>query len=224
MQSFVERLLVHTQNIIPMTSRKYLLLILILIIYPFDSWANSNMLENWTLVHEHDGMSVYSRSTDLSDIKEIRVSFTVASSMNKIIALLADVPRYKNWVYKCSYSERVKTINENEFYYYTVSDFPIPFEDRDLVIKSKHWLDNETGIYYSQSEAVDEIIDKKNGLVRIPSFSSTWTIKPLETQLIQIEYQVISSAGGLIPSWLVNLAIAKGPLETMVAFKALVLL
>jgi hypothetical protein len=42
--------------------------------------------------------------------------------------------------------------------------------------------------------------------------------------LIQIEYQVISSAGGLIPSWLVNLAIAKGPLETMVAFKALVLL
>jgi hypothetical protein len=169
-------------------------------------------------------MSVYSRSTDLSDIKEIRVSFTVASSMNKIIALLADVPRYKNWVYKCSYSERVKTINENEFYYYTVSDFPIPFEDRDLVIKSKHWLDNETGIYYSQSEAVDEIIDKKNGLVRIPSFSSAWTIKPLETQLIQIEYQVISSAGGLIPSWLVNLAIAKGPLETMVAFKALVLL
>jgi hypothetical protein len=181
------------------------------------------MPENWTLVHEHDGISVYSRSTDQSDIKEIRVSFTVTSSMSKIIDLLADVPTYEKWVYKCSYSKRVKTVSENEFYYYTVSDFPIPFEDRDLVIHSEHWSDAETGTYYSQSEAVDNIVAEKNGLVRIPAFSSTWTIKQMGNQLIQIDYQVTSSAGGLIPIWLVNLAVAKGPLETMIAFKALVL-
>ena len=32
---------------------------------------------------------------------------------------------------------------------------------------------------------------------------------------LQIEYKVLSNPGGDIPTWLVNLAITKGPTETM---------
>lgn len=206
-----------------MKLRKYILILSIITILPFSIWASDYTPQNWILVHQQDGITVYSRSTEQSDIKEIRVSFTVESTMKRVISLLGDVPNYKNWVYKCSYAEKVKTINEDEFYYYTISDFPFPFEDRDLVIHTKHWLDAETGAYYSHANAVVDVIDKKEGLVRIPAFSSSWTVKPLENQLLQIDYLVSSSAGGLIPAWLVNLAVAKGPLETMIAFKSLAL-
>ena len=205
-----------------MKFKKYLLLLLTLTICSSNSWGSNYPPKQWTLVHQQDGISVYSRNTEQSDIKEIRASFTVKSTMPKVLNLLANVDEYKQWVYKCSFAETVKTVSENEMYYYTISDFPFPFEDRDLVIHSKHWIDNKTGAYHSSAEAATAIIEKKEGLVRIPSFSSSWTVTPLNDQLIQVEYQVTSSAGGLIPDWLVNLAVAKGPLETMIAFKAIV--
>jgi hypothetical protein len=205
-----------------MKSIKYLFILIAILNAPFYIGAGSDAPSDWTLIRQEEGMTVYSRDPDESDIKEIRVTFTVRSTMEKAIEVLADVPAYENWVYKCSHSESIKTINENEFYYYTVSDFPFPFEDRDLVIKSEHWMDDSNGSYHSHSVAVKDIVDEKEGIVRIPTFSSTWSIKPIENQQLQIEYQVNSSAGGIIPTWLVNLAVAKGPLETMIAFKALV--
>lgn len=79
----------------------------------------------------------------------------------------------------------------------------------------------------SQNRAPDppcrknSLLEEKEDLVRISNFKAIWIITPIDTQQLLIDYQVVSEPGGLIPDWLVNLAIAKRPYETMISLKRL---
>ena len=48
----------------------------------------------------------------------------------------------------------IKKVNNNEFSYYITLDFPFPFDDRDLYVKSTNFIDPTTGIYYANSSRI----------------------------------------------------------------------
>jgi len=141
--------------------------------------------------------------------------------MNQVETLLSNVPLYAQWVYKCDSSVRIKTVHSNDFYYYIRSGFPFPFSDRDLIVHSQQWVDTATGIYHSHSTASPDMITANPDVVRITVFESTWEISPMPDGQVQINYFAKSNPGGDIPVWLINMAIARGPYETMKKFAAL---
>lgn len=170
---------------------------------------------NWDLVNSEDGIEVYTRTTESSSVKEIRILCLVKSSMETISNFLLDASLYSSWVYKCDSSRLIKKVNNNDFSYYITLDFPFPLDDRDLFVNSTNFIDPITGIYYARS-IKDEPKSKQNDeYVHISEFESSWKINPLGNDNLQIEYKVLSNPGGDIPTWLVNLAITKGPTETM---------
>lgn len=181
--------------------------------------AQTHSESDWDLVKEEGTIEVFTRNNEDTNLKEIRITLTLESSIAAIEALLNDVPLYTSWVYKCSDSKELETVHSNEFYYYIVLDFPFPLSDRDLVVHSQHRIDEQTGVYYSHSSASPTgLIEEQEDFVRINLFESSWTITPLKDGVVYIDYQAISGPGGDIPIWLVNLAITKGPLETMKQF------
>lgn len=182
------------------------------------AYAQSSQNHGWDLVEEDDGIEVFTRTNDSSLIKEIRITVTVSSTVAIVSDLLGEVPLYTQWVYKCDSSKLLKRVNEHDFYYYVRTDFPFPFSDRDLVVHSKQWIEDATGAYFSHSYAHSGIVRKNADIIRITDFESSWHIKPVHGGLLFIDYQAKSSPGGEIPLWLVNLAITKGPLETMKGF------
>jgi len=175
----------------------------------------------WELVGSDKELSIYTRTSQGSDIKEIRITTTLESSMERVTALLADVAGYKSWVYKCNDAKRIKTTSDMDFHYYVETALPYPFSNRDLSVHSIQWIEEKTGVYYSHSVAAPRLVPEKKGIVRITEFESNWEITPLENGKVGIAYTAWANPGGEIPVWLVNLVITKGPLETMQKFAAL---
>lgn len=195
-------------------------ILLFLLLHPlcWFAYAQSSHSHGWDLVEEDDGIEVFTRISDSSLIKEIRITVTVSSTIPIVSDLLGEVPLYTQWVYKCDSSKMLKRVSEHDFYYYVRSDFPFPFADRDLVVHSKQHIEEETGAYISHSFSAPAFIKENEDIIRITDFESSWHIKPVHGGLLFIDYQAKSSPGGEIPLWLVNLAITKGPLETMKGF------
>ena len=82
-------------------------------------------------------------------------------------------------------------------------------------------MDKE-GTYYSRSVAASDIIAVNPDFVRITEFESLWEMKPIDDRNVHIEYRAKANPGGFIPTWLVNLVITKGPLETITKFTQMV--
>lgn len=175
---------------------------------------------DWHLVRDESGIKVFSRKSNNSAIKEIHIKASTKAKLEEVSQLLSNVQLYNKWVYKCETSILIQKKSEEEFVYYVAIDFPFPMTDRDLVIHSKHQLD-ENGVYRSTSIASKVDMKENSDYIRIPEFVSKWIITPTENNQHLIEYYTYSNPGGDIPSWLINLAIDQGPYQTMKSFLSL---
>jgi hypothetical protein len=173
---------------------------------------------SWNLVNDEDGIEVFTRTSENSNVKEIRIICTVKTSMEQMTKFLSRVPLYTDWVYKCNSSLLLKQKSQSEFSYYITLDFPFPFDDRDLMVDSKHSLDPITGVYHSSSVVSKNTALPNDEFVHISEFESRWEITPQKQGMLLVDYTALSNPGGDIPVWLVNLAITKGPKETMKNF------
>jgi hypothetical protein len=172
----------------------------------------------WIFKHEKSGISVFFRDPG-TGVYELKLVCKVKTSMHAIAALLTDVEAYPSWVYKTSEAWRVRTTDEHEMFYYNVSDFPWPMDDRDVVVKSRIEQDPKTKILISASSAVEGLVDTKKNRIRMAVTNTHWQCTPKENGEIQIEYTLKSDPGGILPAWVINLGLEYGPVETMKSFK-----
>ena len=169
----------------------------------------------WQKIKEKDNIEIFTRSTPFSSIKEVRIKTTFQVGLDQFVDAINKVSAYPQWVYKCTTARRVRTLNENEFVYYVVSDLPFPLKDRDVFIHSRQWFEEETQTYRAESVATSDRAPSNDKLVRIPKLHSRWTIKVLTADTIAIDYSLLTEPGGSLPSWLVNMAVTTGPIRTM---------
>jgi hypothetical protein len=199
------------------------ILLIIIFIFISSAFLAFTPIENqWKLVTEEEGFKVYTRESTVSSIHEIKILYTANSTLDKVSTALDDVPNYKNWVYKCSLSKRVALKNEDDFDYYILTDFPFPLSDRDLVIHTQQTMWPDGKGYSSVSKLLPSEYNKSEDRVRMAYFESKWEVKKINSTTISIDYRVVANPAGDLPAWLVNMAITKGPVETMRKFKALI--
>ena len=86
---------------------------------------------------EKFGIKVYTRDLMDSNLKEVKILMSFQKTkLADILELLNQAHFYKDWVYKCSDSRLVETVNELESINYYKFDFPWPLSDRDAYMKS----------------------------------------------------------------------------------------
>ena len=175
----------------------------------------------WKLVSSEDGMEVFTQTSEDSPIKAVRISYNVKASLECVQNFLAEVPQYTDWVYKCVTATNIKSVSQNEFYYYIALDFPFPMSNRDIAIHSNHFIDS-LGSYHSYSKAYVDSNYFDNNNVHINEFESNWNITTTGDDAVKIDYYAFSNPSGDIPVWLINLAIAEGPKQTMNKFKEII--
>lgn len=176
---------------------------------------------DWNLVREVDNIKVYTRTSEKSDVKEIRIESFFNTDISTFVNLLKNPYRYTEWVYKCTESRRLETVSEDEFYYYIVTDLPFPVNDRDMIVITKSWIDEADGSINSFSESKPEYLPEDDEYIRVPFYESSWKISATDQNSLFVEYQSITDPGGSLPIWMVNLAITSGPLKTMQALREL---
>lgn len=187
-----------------------------LILLIFLSIATKAFSQNeWKLVKEKYATMVYTKKSDKSKYKEVKITASFQTSMNELVAALEDVDTHKDWVPYTIDSYMVEKLEDDKFYYYVSSDFPFPAKDRDVVIFYERQQNPDTKVVITKSEAVPDYIEAFKEFVRVPVFSSTYILTPKQNGFIDIDYEVKVSPGGSIPAWIINLGITKGPIMTM---------
>ncbi len=194
---------------------KTLLCIYILAFTTSDLFSQENP---WRFVKETNGIKVYFRSIENSNLNEVRIQTTFTSNLSAIVEGLKDVKAYAQWVYKAANSYTVKEFSDFEMEYYNRIDFPFPLDDRDIVIHSIIQQDPQTKVVTSISYAKPLVLPENKNMVRIKNFNSKWTFTP-KNNIIYGVYTFSSDPGGNIPAWLVNLSLDEGPIKTIKAFK-----
>jgi len=191
--------------------------VFLLVIFFLSSSFDSNDSSSWILQKNENGIKVYTRVTDGSDIKEVRVVNNVKSSLSGLVALLLDSKNYTNWIYACTESNPVKKVSETEMFNYQVTDFPWPVNDRDLVCNFKVSQDAVTKIVSFNKVGVTGYVPEKNSYVRIKNFQSNYRLTPLSTDSVQMELEMKVDPGGEIPTWLINSNIVMAPYKSTIS-------
>ncbi len=172
---------------------------------------------DWKLVKDLDNnIKVYVQQVPASQIKKVKVETVILATLSELVLLFKDAENHHNWFYMNEWSKIVEEIDEFNWRYYGYTDPPWPVSDRDFytdvtLIQSK--VDSSITL---TSVTVSEFLPEVEDCVRIPYIHSVWTLIPMKNDSVQVMFELEIDIGGAIPTWLVNLAVTKGPLSTMI--------
>jgi len=176
--------------------------------------------KEWTLKKTGKKMWVYTRDRAGSEIKEVRLIMEVDASIEAINEVLNDATRQPEWVFHCTAAKDLGGTVDTGWYYYSRIALPWPMDDRDVVAKVVG--KQEGAIYKSTSVAAPNFHPEVEGCVRITDFDVATAYEAMPTGGTRMTYEVHSEPAGAVPSWLVNLFIEKGPVETMTKLRTIV--
>lgn len=171
--------------------------------------------EEWTLQYDKDQIQVHYRKSPHSSINELKLSTVVQTSMTTLLEFLSDVDHFPIWVYRCSEAREVESMSNAEGVYYSRMDFPWPLKDRDFYARSKVDFQKGGKVVVIKVEGEPDYQPKLSHVVRIPYLKVNWTLTEVAPNQIHIEYYLHTDPGGSLPKWLINMALDKGPSETM---------
>jgi len=169
----------------------------------------------WKVSLEKDAVRVSTREVSDSKFKEYKGEILVKCSLSCLVALLDDVDNQKNWLYDCTESKRLETINKTEGVNYFVQTAPWPVTDRDVVVKYKLSQDKKTKVVKVELTGVKDYIPTKEDYVRVPYLKGIWEFTPISKSIIKVVYQVHSSTGGSVPAAIANAACVDIPYNTL---------
>ena len=175
--------------------------------------------DGWKLKKDKHGIKVYLKEVEGSRLKELRIKTKIKGTLSSLLAVLDDIPRHHEWIYRSKKAQLIRKVNENEMYYYSITNFPWPLFDRDIFFHATSHQDSVTKVVTARSVGIANYQDEKKGLVRIPMIEVEWKFKPLGNNIVELSYHLKSDPGGNIPSWLINLSIDKGPVQSIKKFR-----
>lgn len=182
----------------------------------------TSFCQKWDLKVDKDGVKVYTRGVEDSNIKEFKGEITTKSNMGSIIAIIDSVSAYPKWMMNCTYSKRIKSINKTSGYNYYVVHAPWPATDRDLCSYYCIKQDTATKVVTMTLKGVKDYLPEEKDIVRIPKLNGFWQLTPLAKGVTKVVYQVHCDIGGIIPAFIVNAYITDSPYYNLLNIKKLV--
>ncbi len=182
---------------------------------------NGEAQSSWKLAKNSNGIKVYTRTTDTSEFKSIKVEGVFEGTLDRLINLITDINGQKQWVYSTKNAYPLKKISDNELLYYVETAVPWPADNRDAVLQMRVVRDANKNVNKVLIVGKPNAIPLKKGIVRVPYFNALWEIKPLDKQRLFITYYLDMNPGGNLPAAIVNMFTSKGPYETFVKLSQL---
>ncbi len=199
---------------------KYKILVLLLLIAT--SYTKTAFSQSWELKMNQDGVKVYTRSYEGSNVVEFKGEVTVKSNMAGVLKIIDSVSEYPKWMHNCAYSRRIKKINESSGYSYYVVKAPWPVSDRDACIYYKVSQDESSKIVTIAITGVKDYLPEESGRVRVPKVNATWQLIPVSKGVTKVTYQAHSEIGGYVPAVIVNAYITESPYYNLLHIKNMV--
>jgi hypothetical protein len=171
--------------------------------------------QEWEFEKEKDGIRVYTRAGESSNVKSYRGEATFRAPVDQVLKLITDVENFDEWDDDIREMRVLERVEGKSFTYYLVYDVPWPLEDRDLCVKAEITRDPSSGEYVVMAKPAAGLVPERDGIVRITGYWQKWSILPLDDGQIKLSTEGYADPGGQVPSWIVNMAVTDNPLETI---------
>ena len=192
-----------------------IIIILISFLTYFQPEVETKKTGNWNLIKNEDGIKAFTREVKNSDVKQVKVTAKIKSTLTALVAIVRDVDSHTNWIYRCKRAKVLKRNSETDTYYYNETEAPWPITNRDIITHAVIKQDKKTKIVTITSTGVPNYIPPQKNIVRIKKLNAKWIFSPNTDGTINVTSLLLIDLGGELPAWLINMAIADGPFETV---------
>ena len=170
--------------------------------------ADANIsTESWNLVKSADKISIYERwiKTDENrTVRQLWASMTVKASNNRIIEIIKDDKKALQWQSGLKEFYRIKKIDDDNWYAYTLYGIPWPLNDQDIVTKYQVRHSRTDSKVKILMTGMPDYIPVNKGISRISHYCGIWELTPLQNGFCRIDYYVYSKQKSSFPKWLVD--------------------
>ncbi|MBN2891751.1 MAG: hypothetical protein JXL97_07780 [Bacteroidales bacterium] len=187
---------------------KNTILTFVLLVLSFISSAQ----ENWELKKSSDGIKVYLKKSDNSNICEFKATTKINTSIENVFEIIIDADNYPDWIDQISFAKRLSKTTDNFIIYYQIK-LPVGFKNRDVVLNNKVVINTEDKIKI-ELQSTPKSYNEQKGYVRIEEAYGFWLLTSDNGQA-NVTYQFYSDPKGIFPAWLINIFIVDGPFKTL---------
>lgn len=177
------------------------------------AWAND--VAGFKLTVEKDGIQVFTREVEGSNLKEFRGSMKIRTSLASLVALMQDTEAYPTWVHNCRAAKVISETNFFEQITWRHMKTPWPVSDRDSVTFSRLTQEAKSGIVTYELEARPHAYPVQPGVVRIPAQKGFWRFTPEAEGYVTVVFQLHLDPGGALPTALANASAKDLPFKTL---------
>jgi len=160
--------------------------------------------EQWKSGRNDNGVAIYSRKI----AGHVETVFKGVTDINQPIevigAVLADIPAYTAWFFKCLQARKIPQISSSayNFMIYISLDTPWPLWLRDIIYDVKIKIDMASGKVEVRSKAVPEpVVPIRKDHVRITDSELYWGLERIDTHQTRIIFKMRTDAGGAMSGY-----------------------
>lgn len=175
--------------------------------------------DGWQLDKDENDVQLYTKYSDKSQLKQVKVVTEVQSSLSALVSFLSDSSAFPEWMEKVSKVETLKDISPQESLTYTVIDSPWPEKDRDNVWYSKWEQNPDTFVVTKKVFAEPQFVKEQDGKIRSPMIDAQWVLTPKADGKVEVAYTSDYEPGGDVQGWLLDLFTYEMPYKTMMNLK-----
>ena len=171
--------------------------------------------QKWEYVKERNGIKIYTRKENNSNLKSFKGVTDLHTEMNKVCSLLGNAKSFDWWDKDITEIKVLSYELGKYIQYYLVYDVPWPLSDRDLVVDARITIDPLTRTETIFAQPLPNVIPEKPDLIRIKKYWQKWTVQPVNPGIVRVTLEGFVDPGGNVPAWLYNMVITETPLKVI---------
>jgi hypothetical protein len=166
----------------------------------------------WELKKEDDGIKVYTREVEGSDIRAFKAEAIMDGKLSAFVGVLQDIHAYTDWFSNVAEVQLIE-INDTFHVHSSVTSAPWPVSDRYGVFSNTYSQRYDHKTVTVKVKALDGYIGEMDGKVRILDATGSWTFHPVGYNKVEVTFTMHAEPGGNIPNWVANMFLVDGPMK-----------
>lgn len=173
----------------------------------------------WVFVNKDQGVTIHTRKVAGYAESEFRGSRIINQPLEVVGAVLADIPSYTSWFYKCTQAWKIpdNSATDLSFSLYIGIKMPWPFWDRDVIYAVTTAIDPASGKLKIQGHArQDAAVPLRKGQIRIADSALQWIIERLDANQTLVTFTTRINAGGNLGGYLSDAGCKRTVLSSLI--------
>ena len=172
--------------------------------------------EEWTQTRSGEfrgDISVWTRDIPGQSLKAFRGRVDMPYTQLEILAALADIEQFPEWVFQCSEAVHRTDIADDVVYIRIKGIWPV--DDRDAVTRSRLMQNPQTRTVSVHTWSEATLLPEQKKTVRMPQLENLFILEPQKDGWTRVTFQTFANPGGYIPFWIANMVTTRAPLDTL---------